>query len=173
MIQKIFTTTAILLLPTLFLFILFYLFFKNENYYVYSLSINSFVLPTLHAFILFKVNYDLLKVGNYSLLKGFSFSFISLFIASLISHGAIFGFIHYLDFETEQLLTNQWFNKLKSNAIADKPKNINQIIFDLNQAQRNGISILNFKNLAIFSFMQFLFNVFICFFVSFFIRSRT
>lgn len=113
-----------------------------------------------------------MKQGDYSLFKGFSFSFVSLFIATLISHSAIFGFIHYLDFETEQLLTNQWFNKLKTNAIADKPTNIKQIISDLNQAQRNGISILNFKNLTIFSFMQFFFNVFISFFVSFFIRSR-
>lgn len=114
-----------------------------------------------------------MKEGNYTLSKGFAFSFLSVSIAALLSQGTIFGFIHYLDSETEQLLTSQWFHKLKINAIADKPTNIKQIISDLNQAEKKGVSILNFKNLAIFSFMQFFFTVFISFFVSFFIRSRT
>ncbi|MFA9290011.1 MAG: DUF4199 family protein [Solirubrobacteraceae bacterium] len=172
MANTIIKTTSILVFSTLGLFFIFYLFFKNDEYYSNSLKINSFVLPLIYAGIIFFINYNLMKKGDYSLRKGFSISFISLTVAGLISFGFIFGFIYYIDIETENLLTSQWFHTLKTNAIKDKPTNIKEIISSLEKAQKSGISFLNSKNLSIFCFMQFFFYTILSFFISFLIRTR-
>lgn len=109
MFRNTFGSGLILFALVMILFFGVYFFFLDEDYYLTSMKINAFVLPTLFVGVgLASIIFYKKEKGAVTFREAFRKIFTPMFIGGFLSLTAIFIFLNYVDTDAKQVLNYQF-----------------------------------------------------------------
>ncbi|MGM5629706.1 DUF4199 family protein [Apibacter raozihei] len=167
---------------TLALFFAVYFFFSGFNYYLISLRVNVFVLPSIYVLFTVVLLYKRTSKYRLSFKECFKISFTTLFIGGTLSLLLIILFLNYADPDAQILLQHQRIeqnlNNLHSdyNSLKEPTKEetalYKELVKSLSSDTTKNELLFNFKNSFAILGVIYLFYLTISLFLSIFFRLR-
>ncbi|MDR1877100.1 MAG: DUF4199 domain-containing protein [Flavobacteriaceae bacterium] len=97
---------------TFILFFAVYFFFIGFNYYMVSIKVNVFGLPSIYTLMAVILLYKKSNIKKLSFAKSLQYSFTTMFIGGTVSYLLIAFFFNYVDKESQVLLRHQGLEQI-------------------------------------------------------------